>query len=171
MKSSMSKRTRRSTRPALRGSSKEDRELLVALHPHIVHCNPVNGGSSWASAQEGDECVDRGVWALRMNGHAAVVRVAHPARQAKLVGPTSRCISKADALDGTGDERSDRPRDGEAIAQRDVEVRPSARRNSSSARPSTRTVLSRERSPRTTLTRPRAIPARFAINLHRAMFA
>lgn len=50
-------------------------------------------------------------------------------------------------------------------------VSPNARRSSPSVSPSTRTTFSRERSPRITLTRPRAMPARLAISLHSAAFA
>ena len=80
----------------------------MALGRHIIHRHFVDDGPSRASAQEGDERVDGGGPALRMNGHTAVVCVAHPAREAKLVGSASRCVSKADALDSAGDERSDR---------------------------------------------------------------
>ena len=56
--------------------------------------------------------------------------------------------------------------DAAAVAQS-----PSAARASASAMPSMRTSLSRDRSPRTIVTRVRGTPARLAISLHSARFA
>ena len=58
-----------------------------------------------------------------------------------------------------------------AASRDQLGVSPNARRSSPGASPSTRTIFSRERSPRTTLTRPRAMPARLAISLQSAAFA
>lgn len=90
------------------GTHAANRELLVALDLDVLHRDMHDRGTQGAFAQEGDQRIDRCGPTLCVHDDSAVIRVAYPAHRAKLERPVSSCLSKADALDATGYNRTDR---------------------------------------------------------------
>ena len=79
------------------GGHPADRELLVALDTHCAL------GNRAGRAQRGDELVDRGAVALRVDAQRAVLHEPHPTKQAELHRARAHVLAQPWVVHVTGD--------------------------------------------------------------------